>query len=370
MKDAVNSDLGWIQSWLCDAVLPYWWSVGRDAETGGFFEALDFDGRPRTAINRRGRVTPRQLYAFSLARTFGLFDPSDFLETMERGCTYLMNTVRLEDGRFAGMIGPDGGSVLSPAVLYDLAFIALAGAELSKFGVKGSDALAKAAFAQIDTRFKDPLHGGYWATEEDRVKLANPHMHLLEACICAFDARGGQTAGDRMTDILNLFETHFFDPDTGAVHEKRNRDFSASDENWTEPGHGLEWAFLIHEANGRLGRQSGDEMATRLMQSAEDTAIMTNGLTIIPNRIEGDIVTRSARLWPQLERLRAVYTLDPNRDLSPILRTIRTAYLEKGPRCGWVDALDEAGEPIAPHIPASMLYHLMTAFGPLLAARS
>ena len=333
-----------------------------------FFEALDFDGFPRLDLDRRGRVTPRQLYAFSVAKHFGLFDPPDFLETMERGCDYLLKTVRLEDGRFAGKIGPDGMTVLAPAVLYDLAFIALAGCELTKAGIKAGEPLAEAAFDNIDERFKDEKHGGYRATETAPLKLANPHMHLLEAVICQFDQSRGAQGGARLAELLSLFEAHFYDPDQSVVNEQCEADLSASTHSWIEPGHGLEWAFLYYEAGRRLGRSQTDlVLAHNLLKAAEAQAFEIDELTLIPDRLEAGHTTRTARLWPQLERLRTVYTLEPDRDLTSILKTIRTAYLEKGPRVGWIDALDASQKPVAPHIPGSMLYHLMTAFGPLLS---
>lgn len=362
--------LDWVRQWLSTHVLPHWWVVGRDPVTGGFYEALDFNGQPLRQVERRGRVTPRQLYAFALARHFDLFEASDFEETMVRGSDYLLTQTRHVNGGFAGLIGADGKTVLAPALLYDVAFMALAGAELSKLGLKGADQLCDAAFTEIERRFADHAYGGFMAGDGVAAKLANPHMHLLEAHICRFDACGGRQGGEEIAEILKIFERHFYDPDNHVVHEQRNADFGPSETNWVEPGHGLEWAYLYCAAKERLETAPDLTIAHSLLAHAERSAVTITGHRVMPNRIDAGGVTASARLWPQLEWLRTVHTLEPERDLDPILSGIRRLYLEKGPDTGWVDAIDESGKPCAPHIPASMIYHLMTAFGPLLRRRA
>lgn len=243
-----------------------------------------------------------------------------------------------------------------------MAFVALAGSELSKLGVPGADTLAKSAFANIDARFRDTVNGGYYASEKSLEKLANPHMHLLEASICYFDANRGEEGRDRIEEILRIFENHFFDSVNGVVHERLNSNFGPSIHDWIEPGHGLEWAFLYAEATKRLGLKN-DAVAWSLVQQAEESAV----LGLIPNRIESGAAIGGFRLWPQLERLRAVYTVHPDRDLEALLRNLRLHYLSQGPAGGWIDEIDENMVPVAKHVPASMVYHLITALGPLAA---
>lgn len=359
----------WIRAWLRNDVLPNWWRVGHDPQSVSFFEALDFNGHPRMTIKRRGRVTPRQLYAFGVAKRFGFFDPIDFDTVMASGCAFLLDSRDRNKGRFAGLYAPDGHTVLTNANLYDLSFIALAGSELSRSNVSGASELSEAAFSAINDRFKDDEYGGYFASDNAPQKLANPHMHLLEAGICAFDASRGASGSDFLLRLIDIFERHFFDPARHIVHEKRRRDFGQTEDSWIEPGHGLEWAYLYHEACQRLGRSSS-ELPQNLLEAAERTAVTIKGHSLIPDRIDAQSPGLTARLWPQLEHLRAVYTLDPGRDLTPLLRTIKALYLSKGPKSGWVDMVDAEGHGCAPHIPASMIYHLMTAFAPILRERS
>ena len=73
-------------------------------------------------------------------------------------------------------------------------------------------------------------------------------------------------------------------------------------------------------------------------------------------------------MWPQLERLRTYITLgSPQAPVKAMIDEINARYLQKGPAHGWVDRLDAEFEPAVDHVPASMVYHLMTGIAPFVA---
>ncbi|MHA7872320.1 MAG: AGE family epimerase/isomerase, partial [Hyphococcus sp.] len=54
-----------LRDWFVASALPLWAEKGRDPATGGFYEALAFDGSPITGRARRARVQARQIYTFT-----------------------------------------------------------------------------------------------------------------------------------------------------------------------------------------------------------------------------------------------------------------------------------------------------------------
>ena len=352
-----------VEDFFIHQALPFWWEHGRCARTGSWFEGMGFDGQPLAKTVRRGRVWPRQIFAFGMAYRLGLFTDDKELEKLTENTRYLLRTSRLDDGQFAGALDATGQPTGEPALLYDLAFYALAGAELARQGIKEGFELAETAFAEIDMRFRDSQSGGYHADHRkaDAPKLANPHMHLLEASIAWYEATSDAGAADRMTEILSLFRTHFL-RDDGHVREALTADYGPLERGWIEPGHGFEWAYLYRQAEQCLGND-GTSVSRLIVEASEGTLL--NGLA--PNRV-GEQPSQF-RLWPQLERLRIIHTAFPSQDISPILKQLDRLYFSHGPAWGWNDEVDQNRQAISQYVPASMVYHLVTALGPLFAKR-
>jgi mannose/cellobiose epimerase-like protein (N-acyl-D-glucosamine 2-epimerase family) len=157
-----------------------------------------------------------------------------------------------------------------------------------------------------------------------------------------------------------LFERWIFDPATGAMLEDFEPDWSRLEVPLIEPGHCYEWAFLLREVERLTGRDTAS-WRRRLIDYAE-TCGVRDGLAV--DVVDG--VKASYRLWPQLERIRALaHTPRPGADIPGVLDTIIDAYLRPGPEHGWIDRLNTALKPDASAVPASMLYHLMTALAPM-----
>ena len=84
--------------------------------------------------------------------------------------------------------------------------------------------------AFLDRVLADPEHGGYH--EDDRrdpyplPRRQNPHMHLLEALLALYESTGERDWLDRAGGIIALFQTHFFDHETGTLREFMALDFS------------------------------------------------------------------------------------------------------------------------------------------------
>lgn len=358
-----------IGSWLAEAVLPGWAGRAIDGASGGFVEALDMAGNPLAHLPRRGRVAPRQLFAFATARRHGWNPDGAADAVIDRALAFLDGPARAPGGGWAHGFAGDG-SVSDPRRdLYDHAFVALAGAAACAAGHPAGRALAEEAFETIDRLFADPVQGG-WEDRETAVgvKRANPHMHLLEASIAWYEVSGEARARARIEEIAALFEHWMFDTRSGAVLERFSADWKQAIDYRVEPGHCFEWAVLLQAAETLTGRDTAS-WRRRLVRFAETNGIRS-GLALNTLDLDGGSVTPSHRLWPQLERLRALLaSAEIPSDPDAVLEDIERHYLRPGPAWGWVDALDKDCIPAVTQIPASMLYHLMTAFAPFLADR-
>lgn len=356
---ATESQRAWLQNWLWEKVMPSWAALSLCPKGSGLIENIDLDGNPRLMESRRGRIAPRQLFSFARAKRLGwnLSGASD--RVIEGAYAFLVGEARHESEGWVHKFNADG-SVQDPRRdLYDHAFVALAACELASLGDPRGEALAQEAFATIDRLFHDERRGGWHDRETDpEVKRANPHMHLLEASLAHYEAVYDSASLKRINTICTLFERHMFDPATGAMVENFKIDWSRQDADRIEPGHCYEWAYLLGEAQRLTGRDTAS-WRRRLIDYAENHgtrsgfALDTVGASV-----------PSFRLWPQLERVRALsHTPRPGADIPAILQAVITTYLEPGPSNGWIDKLGADLAPSATNVPASMIYHLMTALG-------
>lgn len=351
----------WLQRWLWDSVMPTWSRLALCHESGGCVENIDLEGNPRPGESRRGRIAPRQLFSFARAKRLGWNPDGAADRIIEATLDFINGQARLKTGGWAHKFNADGSVQDSKRDFYDHAFVALAGSELAALGDERGDELASEAFVTIDEVFADKARGGWHDPETaPGLKRANPHMHLLEASLAHYEAVHDSASVERINTICALFERHMFDPATGAVIENFNTDWSRQDADRIEPGHCYEWAYLIGEAERLTGRDTAS-WRRRLIGYAETCGVKTGFALDQIGQVEP-----SFRLWPQLERLRSLsHTPRAGSDISAILERIIDAYLKPGPPHGWVDQIGADLSPTSTNVPASMVYHLITALAPI-----
>ena len=366
LSDAIRARV-WAR--LSDQILPGWARRAWDDDAGGFVESLDMAGAPNRALTRRGRVAPRQVFSLAAAVQAGWDRDGAASALVEKGLAYLDGPARAPGWGWKHALTP-GGEDDARRDLYDHAFVALAGSQAyAASGAAHARALAEEAFALIDQHFADDIHCGWRDVETAPAneKRANPHMHLLEASLAFHAATGDPAALARAQVIALLFERHMFDAEHGAIREVFNADWSRdarTDAAPIEPGHCFEWAVLLHELEARCGRDLAS-WRRRLVAFAERAGVR-NGLAADRSGVDAPEPGATHRLWPQLERLRALL-LHPTPGIEPeaVLKRIEQDYLAPGPAWGWIDRLDADGQPAVDAAPASMLYHLMTGLAPL-----
>lgn len=360
-----------VRRWLFGHCLPFWAERAWDSRRGGFVEAIALDGTPLAGLERRGRILPRQIYAFSHARILG-WEDSRGLELVQKGLAYLDTTARSPLGGWASGLTSSGEPLNEVRTLYDHAFIVLAGAyAFMATGTKQAQDIAVEALDFIESQFADTFRGGFASSAPaGNLRHSNPHMHLLEACLALHRSTGEARALALATDIVELFETRFFDPISGALTEAFAPDWSRASGaagDRVEPGHCYEWAVLLSLYEDQSGRDL-ISWRRRLIKFADRVGRGRDGFAVDAIDREGAVSSGGRRLWPQLEMFRARLfhpeTGAPG-DASTILERILDDYFDGGLSGGWTDSFNSLGRPNAKFIPASMLYHILTAFSPL-----
>ncbi len=357
--------------WLFRQCLPVWAKNAWDSGAGGFFETLDFGGTPRRELPRRGRIAPRQTFSFARAIRLGWDDDGAASHLVTQGLAFLSEQGRSPRGGWAHLMSPSGAVMDERRSLYDHAFVLLAASEaFAATDQPSAKALGEEAFEFIETNFRDASGAGYDDPDvsPDR-KLANPHMHLLEAFTAWFEASGDAKALDRASEIAMLFERHFFDPQFDAVREVMDERFQpVAAENFIEPGHCSEWAYLLHRLDRHTDRDT-ESWQRRLIRFGENRGVdATSGFFSQRLTAQSEPLDASRRLWPQLERFRAALHRP---DAVPVgmaencLDAIWREYFRSGQDWFWIDWINADGSQRSDDVPASMLYHLMTALSPI-----
>lgn len=357
-----------LTEWHVARVLPLWARAAQDA-AGGFYESLDFDGRPIAGQTRRVRVQSRQIHTFTDAARRGWLPDGDAIAA--KGFARLVETA-CHDGGARGCVHriDDGGAVIDDKRdLYDQAFLLLACAARIGAGDRAALPLATATLSFLDRDLASPF-GGY--REDDRGTLPrrqNPHMHLIEALMALHAASGDPAFLARARAIDVLFETRFLSRNDGVLREFFTDDWTldAVRGDIVEPGHMAEWVFLLW----RFESLSGEDRARarRTLFDRACSSIPADDRPFLPNTaIAGAAPTRGARrLWCQSEFLRAALAMatagvsgaEPL--AADIIDALFETYFDQPTPGLWCDEYDAKGAPVARDVPASILYHIHEA---------
>ncbi|HEY8610740.1 MAG TPA: AGE family epimerase/isomerase [Roseomonas sp.] len=365
----VELDQAW--TWLRDTTWPLWLEHGVDWPRRGFHESLALDGLRCPAPFRRLRVVARQVFVFAEAHAAGLPRAA---EAVELGVDFLRNRARQADGGYAQRFGLDG-AVLDPhRDLYDHAFVLLALASAAR--VLPAEPLRREALgllAYLDSGFRHPQGGYVEGLPPALPRRQNPHMHLLEACLAAWEAFGEAVFLARAGELVELFLTRFLDPATGTLPEYFGETLEPLREEGrheVEPGHHCEWVWLLDWQRRAAGATEGAEAAASRLLAFVDRHGLNPALGTACDVVwsDGAVKEAGSRLWPQTERLKAE-ALRP--DAAPEgLGRARNAlwrHIAGAPPGLWFERLDPEGRPLAGPAPASSLYHLTA--GILVARR-
>ncbi|QDG77869.1 AGE family epimerase/isomerase [Labrenzia sp. PHM005] len=370
-----------LTQWLTEDALPAWHAGGIAPDTGECFEVIDLETKAGAPIDRRARVAPRQIYSFLEGARLGWSGPAEDIAT--RLWAWLSETYRLADGTFAAAVSINNTLTDSRFDLYNQAFVLFALAQMAdKIPACASTAETEAK-SLLETLYKTYKHPdiGFREDVPDRIPLrANPHMHLLEACM-AWEAVSKDPAWSNLTDELaELALTRLIDPVNGGLREFFDLHWAPlpGDEGRTiEPGHLFEWAWLL--VRWGTSRRDADALvaARRLYDIAWTYGIdESRGAAFMAINDDFSVRDPIARLWGQTEWIKAAIALagisaGPEReayvaDISLSVAAL-SAYFEDVPAGLYRDKWNVDGTFEDEPAPASSLYHIVCAISELNA---
>jgi mannose/cellobiose epimerase-like protein (N-acyl-D-glucosamine 2-epimerase family) len=370
----VNIPFSKVRSWLFDSAWPFWAIVGVDRVHGGFVEHLDLQGRDGGAPFKRVRAQARQLYCFSHAAVLGF---SGAREISDHGWAFLNAHGRRADGGWVRRMGREGGILDATSDAYDLAFVLFAHAW--RYRLTQDPAVIESAIATVEALDRDLAHAnglGWLAHAGDLgPRQQNPHMHIIEAAIELADATGHRCFHELGRTIATLLRDRFLDRNRGVLYETFEQDWSTlatSDGRIVEPGHHLEWVWILLRAERILGIPLREEADILYRFACRYGADPVTGLIYDQIDALGVPLVKDSRSWPQTEALKAhlamleVHGLDTRLQIGRTVDNIFLHYLEWQPYGTWVDHRRHDGRPRVDKIPSTTLYHLQLAFTELL----
>lgn len=347
-----------LKGWLFDHALPLWSGVGVDRIRGGFAERIDLAGR---AVDgpRRVRVAARQTWVFATAGALGWTGP--WREAVAHGVEALETFARADD--LFGILADAGGRLVddTPAP-YEQAFalLALSAAQAAL----GGDFEARAVRLRETVLATGIVRPDGGILEQGSLR-ANPMMHLFEALQAWTQVSDDPAWADLADAIAATALARMIDPATGALCEQYAPDWTPRPDADVEPGHQLEWGWLLLEHARAAGRP--DPVAARRLIEIGESRGVERGVAVFSLGRDLAPRDRSARLWAQTERLHAHAVAGRWDDVPPALEGLNR-FLDVAVQGTWRDRLMPDGSFVEEAAPASSLYHIVSAVAALDAA--
>lgn len=356
-----------VRAWMFDDALPFWAERGVDRIDGGFYEELSSAGDATACDFKRVRTICRQIYVFSHGALLGWEQGAALSEW---GYKYLVTQARLGEGAWARRLSRQGAIIDATIDLYDLAFVIYALAwRYRACGEGEARAHAIETIGFIRSRMRTPI-GGFWPALPGADQICqNPHMHLAEACLVAFEATGEEVFLDTAREVVDLFKQRFFGRET--LGERFDLSWTRL-EGGIEPGHQFEWTWILTYYQ----RLSGEDVAALAASSAafaerHGVDPETHAVYDALNE-DGSVLRDSSRVWTNSERIKAALALfeldgrDPRPALASSTGLIFGRYFNANLRGLWTDQFDASGKALSAATPASCVYHLFLAFAEML----
>lgn len=362
--------------WLLNAALPRWASDdGVDRVQGGFFEKIAQDGRSMDGP-RRTRVVARQIFSFLAAQRMGW--GGDIDPIVEHGLEAFYTRCLAADGLVVSVYRPGEGVEDSRFDFYDHAFALFALGQVATLPQHRTRALsvAHAMLAAMRASFAHPARGFAEDAAHRLMLRANPHMHMLEACLALAAVEGAgpewRTCAD---EIVLLALDRLICPESGALREFFDFRWQAVSDDagqLIEPGHQFEWAWLLRCWNAGVGDARVEQAASAMIELAERQGIDRSGrLAVDALDTALNVKDASFRLWPQTERLKAAVQAaefagdEAARGLAYHRATLALSgmqmFLNTNVAGLWHDRLKPNTTPRDEPAPASTLYHIVCA---------
>jgi len=346
---------------------------------GGFADGADAEGRVDFSAPRSLLVQARLAYSFALAHEMA--QKAAIAAPWARAAAdiafdAITSQLSLPDGGFATSVGSTGGPAGDATIdFYNIAFVILAAAQLHRIAPDtNASKVMEATIRFLDDSLAHPA-GGFAETSlgSPNGRRQNPHMHLLEAQLAAFEATGETLWLERARAIVDLFLSRFFDEETGSLVEFMTEALAplpGDRGGLREPGHHFEWVWLLLDYHGKSRDVRVLKPAQALYASASAHGLAHRGdaFDVVESMTrDGRPVSGDRLLWPQTEYVKAEVARHVHLDAAGALdaarahfsRIRRVYFREASPL--WRNRLDAQGAALDSFVPARVLYHVAFA---------
>lgn len=360
----LNSALSASQSFLFDELLTRWSVQGIDAKQGFSYESMTHDWR-RNEVGRVRLLTQcRQLYTFSHACQ--LQPNPEWQAKLTPLFEFIVSHYFIDD-RWIFSLNDDLTVKDTQSDAYALAFVLLS---FSHYFMATKDEHALTYMKQTHRFLLDTMQaksGGFFESypvDASQIRRQNPHMHLLEGYIAAFNVTHDDAYKQTIQSLLDLTFAHFYDKKSKTLREFFTSDWQPDPDtgNQVEPGHHFEWVWLLYQANTILPNADYTDLAQQLWLTATRHGMAKNGG--IFNQIDGhtyQAIDQSKRIWPITEYLKAITVM-------PIGKEEKIDRLEKAldfmqryyflPNGRWNEYLNADNSPKDFPLPGTSSYHI------------
>jgi len=357
-----------LRAWAVEQALPLWAGAGYDRKHGRFEERLTLGGAPIADAPQRLIVQARQIYSYGLASRRGWRGSRDLVD---EAFASMVRDFHRPDGRdgWVFSVAHDGTVMDGTRDLYAHAFVLLGVASyVNAGGGKAALAVADETLAFIDGNLQAP-GGGYFDAlpRPGAMRRQNPHMHMLEGLLSLWVSSGERRYLTRAEKIFELFAAHFFQPDHGVLgeyYDDRLVRIAGVTGDIVEPGHHYEWVWLLRWFERESGRAVGP-YADALYRHADTHGYDHDGLVMDELLRDGRPHKHSHRTWPITEAIKANIAEAALGRAGAVERVIALTdrlherfFVQAAPG-GWMDRLDQRGDPATDFMPASTLYHVL-----------
>lgn len=354
-----------------DGTLPLFVERGWDPRHDGLCERLTPELAPDPTPFRRSMVHGRQLYVYSIwaerLRDPGLAANAD--QVFER----LVRHFRDRDwGGWIDKTGLDHAPLSTDKVLYTHAFV-LFGLTAYRHCLdrRDADPHLEHTLDYVSTRFR--REPGLYFDLLDRSGRdisdgvdQNPLMHLLEAVLFLYERAGDPAALEIAHGIVDTATGRILRD--GLVLEHLTRDLEPHPETGhiVEPGHQVEWGWLLNWYGRLTGSTALEETARTLVSGGIEIGwdAEHGGLFDQVHRQSRAVLRDTKRLWPLEELIKAGRVYPDRLDahgltLDGLAGFLSTRYLR--PDGTWRERLNRDLSVADPTMPASSCYHTSLA---------